>query len=110
MTSIAIDEVQWAGVRRAHRPILLVLAGIFGFLGLVGFAAANSSPALGLGIVVALVCVVLYFLGRRGIVEIAGGTGLITQPIGGAETDRNQALSFVSKVEANALAARLVRP
>jgi len=106
LTSIAVDEVQWAAVRRVHRPMLLVIATLFGLFGLAGFAISKSEVALLGGLLLAVVPVIYYFLTRHVALQIAGGTGLIASAIRGGEDERNRALAFVADVEKRAIAAR----
>lgn len=105
LTSLAIDEVQWAGVGRRHSPLLLVLAAIFAVIGIVGAVAASSGAPLGT-LLISLILGIIYLLTRRGELSIGGGTALIRQVIGGAAQDRDAALAFVSKVEQRSLVTR----
>jgi len=106
LTSIAVDEVQWAAVRRVHRPILIVIAIAFALLGLAGFAIGKSDIVLGFGLLVAVVAVVYYFLTRHVALQVAGGTGLIDSAIRGGEAERDRALAFVADVERRAITTR----
>ncbi|MBI2388790.1 MAG: hypothetical protein HYV09_04155 [Deltaproteobacteria bacterium] len=106
LTSIMVDEVQWAGVRRVHRPMLLVIAAFFGVVGLAGYAVGKSEVALLGGLVLATVAIVYYFLTRHVALQVAGSTGLIASAIRGGEAERDRALAFVADVEKRAIAAR----
>ncbi len=106
MTSIAADEVQWAGLRGEHNILWLVLAAFFGLVGLGALVAMRSPEALGVALVFAALCVLAYFLTRSVRLTIGGGLATISTAVRGGAEQRKGALAFVEKVEQRAIQLR----
>lgn len=105
MVSLMLDEVQWAGIVRVHKPWLLALAALSLVVTLVVAARTDEVKAvIAAGLTSILVLISVYFSTRSVQLQIGSGAGLIaTRVPGGAHT---QAQEFVSKVEQHAVTAR----
>lgn len=82
MTSLMLEEIASCRVTAMTRPWLLVIAALATLGGLA--STGNSSNVLVIAVLIALVCVVAYFLTRRHFVAISSAAAAIHVDIGGA--------------------------
>lgn len=107
LTSLALDEVEWSGLERQHRPMLLVAAAVlFVLLAGAGLYAGDATVALFVAFVPAAALVLWYFLTRSVELVVAAGTGRVSARVRGGEAERNKALAFIARVEEAAMRAR----
>lgn len=119
LTSLALDEVEWSGLERKHRPMLLVAAVLLALLlggpglyfvaqaaAMAGEGGLDSTLMLVCAMVPSIALVVWYFLSRSVELVVAAGTGTVSASVRGGDDERKRALAFIARVEEAAMRAR----
>ena len=97
MVSIPLDAVQWIKLGRNHLPLLLWMALLVAFLGIVALEHDRTVTYWLFGVV--LLLLLLYGTSRRLIVSIGAGSGEIVVQVAGETPSVEAALEFIQQVE-----------
>lgn len=96
--SIPLAHVQWTRIEHSHRPILLTLAALCGFLGVLAFDQDQSQVGV-FSLIAGVVLLAMYLSSRRVLLEVSSGGGRIELPMTANRDVQQQARNFLDAVE-----------